>query len=1222
MPGVVIRLLALTLVAYGAQLAGSASAADGHWALKQTGRWTEIVNLDPTCQQVASGAEGSISISRTCSHADGSTSLFAGTLTWNWSTEAGRSLAALVPGQIVTVTATAANSGNLTEISGTFRLEKEDLPPSVSDNAAIDIAQVAAYPGSPAADATGTLTVPQGPYFPGTALMSLRAAAAYVGAVDRIYEWVAGPPPPTSTATRTASSTLTATPTATATRTATPTATPTATAAIDIVVANVEYSQVIQCLDQATGATNCVDNSVPMVKGKNTVVRVYPAMNVLGAVAPGVLYHNAELHIESPIQASIPSLNGPIFLWRRAARTIADDTLNFRLPLEWTEFDEIQLRVELNADRAIPETDYGNNRHVFQVKFYERRPLRIRYVPVRLPGNPSLPDELGMRRAEALARTIFPLRQGDLHYVRGATLAYDYEIRTLDELGFFTLWLDALDSLGRLLGQGEPAYDQLVAWYPDQKIAGLPSGLSDPQWAVPPGPGRVAAAMNISATYNNRYHDSYTLAHEVAHNLGLRHSSNRTKPPTAAQACKAGSPADFWPYNTVEIQEVGYQVLAHGEAALKVANTHSDLMSYCNYYSSQQFRLKSDWNVPSTAFWISPFSYHQLFRADGRPSLGLPVAAQASRLELAREWAVVRGLVSKTGASAIHGVQHMTSSVGADPLPAGTEYSLEWQDASGLSLDSFFFDVDFLNQEIEPVDEEPFLFVLPFQAGTERVVLKRDATVLASHQRSAHAPTLTITAPTLGATWTSMETIRWETADADGDPVTVSLLYRPDDASGWLPIHADFEGSAFTVDSSEFPGGEEARVLVVATDGFNTTIATSEPFTVLRKGPQPIILEPVDGTEVVPGSSLVFTGSGYDPEDGPLDTTTFAWTSDQLGAFGTGPEAVLDWLAEGTHRLTLTACDADGNTGSDTITVYVRRDCAGDCSGDGSVTVDELILGVNIALGAAAMTQCPSLDTDGDGAVTVDELIRAVNHALTGCPAPDPTATPTTILTATATIPAATLTPSPTRTETATLTPAPTSTAAASATPTVTPTVPEPTRSATRTPIPPVPTATPTPTRTAWHYCSASGNPVDIPDADPSGIASVVVVDDSQMIDQLIVTLWIDHGWVGDLVVSLTRLQDLMTVPLIDRPGHPEIEFGCPASEILCEITDAALYFAEDECSFEPPALQGILKPLSPLAVFDGDDLAGTWMLEVSDVAPEYSGRLIQWCIQAGPGPE
>jgi subtilisin-like proprotein convertase family protein len=124
------------------------------------------------------------------------------------------------------------------------------------------------------------------------------------------------------------------------------------------------------------------------------------------------------------------------------------------------------------------------------------------------------------------------------------------------------------------------------------------------------------------------------------------------------------------------------------------------------------------------------------------------------------------------------------------------------------------------------------------------------------------------------------------------------------------------------------------------------------------------------------------------------------------------------------------------------------------------------------------------------------------------------------------------------------------------------------------------------------------------------------------MIDQLIVTLWIVHGWVGDLVVSLTRLQDLMTVPLIDRPGHPEIEFGCPASEILCEITDAALYFAEDECSFEPPALQGILKPLSPLAVFDGDDLAGTWMLEVSDVAPEYSGRLIQWCIQAGPGPE
>jgi hypothetical protein len=59
--------------------------------------------------------------------------------------------------------------------------------------------------------------------------------------------------------------------------------------------------------------------------------------------------------------------------------------------------------------------------------------------------------------------------------------------------------------------------------------------------------------------------------------------------------------------------------------------------------------------------------------------------------------------------------------------------------------------------------------------------------------------------------------------------------------------------------------------------------------------------------------------------------------------------------------------------------------CAGDCNSDGAVTVDELITGVNIALGGTPLEQCASLDSDGHGAVTVDELVRAVNNALTGC---------------------------------------------------------------------------------------------------------------------------------------------------------------------------------------------------------------------------------------------
>ena len=62
-------------------------------------------------------------------------------------------------------------------------------------------------------------------------------------------------------------------------------------------------------------------------------------------------------------------------------------------------------------------------------------------------------------------------------------------------------------------------------------------------------------------------------------------------------------------------------------------------------------------------------------------------------------------------------------------------------------------------------------------------------------------------------------------------------------------------------------------------------------------------------------------------------------------------------------------------------------DCAGDCNGDGQVSINELIQGVNIALGNAAASTCVAFDRDDNGQVTVNELIAGVNSALGGCPA-------------------------------------------------------------------------------------------------------------------------------------------------------------------------------------------------------------------------------------------
>ena len=63
------------------------------------------------------------------------------------------------------------------------------------------------------------------------------------------------------------------------------------------------------------------------------------------------------------------------------------------------------------------------------------------------------------------------------------------------------------------------------------------------------------------------------------------------------------------------------------------------------------------------------------------------------------------------------------------------------------------------------------------------------------------------------------------------------------------------------------------------------------------------------------------------------------------------------------------------------------RGCDGDCDGDGAVSINELILAVNIALDNAPQSACLNADADNNGVVVINDLIAAVNSALQGCPA-------------------------------------------------------------------------------------------------------------------------------------------------------------------------------------------------------------------------------------------
>ncbi|MEO8601482.1 MAG: YncE family protein [bacterium] len=60
--------------------------------------------------------------------------------------------------------------------------------------------------------------------------------------------------------------------------------------------------------------------------------------------------------------------------------------------------------------------------------------------------------------------------------------------------------------------------------------------------------------------------------------------------------------------------------------------------------------------------------------------------------------------------------------------------------------------------------------------------------------------------------------------------------------------------------------------------------------------------------------------------------------------------------------------------------------CIGDCDGNGSIEINELIAGVNISLGTTPLASCPAFDGDTTGVVEIYELVSAVASALDGCP--------------------------------------------------------------------------------------------------------------------------------------------------------------------------------------------------------------------------------------------
>ena len=143
------------------------------------------------------------------------------------------------------------------------------------------------------------------------------------------------------------------------------------------------------------------------------------------------------------------------------------------------------------------------------------------------------------------------------------------------------------------------------------------------------------------------------------------------------------------------------------------------------------------------------------------------------------------------------------------------------------------------------------------------------------------------------------------------------------------------------------------------------------------------ILSPPFGMAFPPGSTVDFSGTGTDPQEGALTGAALAWTSSQEGAIGTG-QAFSRQMAEGSHIIVLTVTDAQGASDADTVAIHINS-ATGTGSIQGTVTIGGSPLdGIAVALSGTASA---NTTTNASGTYSFTDLASG-DYTITITPPP------------------------------------------------------------------------------------------------------------------------------------------------------------------------------------------------------------------------------------------